>query len=436
MDKKDAEYRNVELRSEDVQQVMNKISPWILRWGITVLFCVIAALLFGSYLFKYPDTIQAEITLSMENPPAYVQARTAGRVAELFIKNEEIVKQGTPLGIIENAAFTKDVLLLKEKMKEWAEAGYSLETGKVLFTDIRLRLGECQAAYASFISALSDYIRFAEQNYYQRKIFSGEERLRKQQTYYHLASKQYQLQEKEQVLAHKLYQRDSLLYDCNAIVPAEFDQSGKDYLQSLQSREASKMSLTQIAMQIGQDKENLLDVHRQATEEEQKHRIELKNATEQLSVGLTSWEQHYLLVAPVAGKVTLMSVWSSNQYVESNMTVFVVAPFGNSRPMGKALLPLQGSGKVKSGQRVLIRLNNYPDQEFGYISGNVQSVSPLPGADGKYVVEVYLPDGMRTNDGKDLPIVREMKGSADIITEDLRLIERVFMPLKKILKYE
>ena len=117
MDKKDAEYRNVELRSEDVQQVMNKISPWILRWGITVLFCVIAALLFGSYLFKYPDTIQAEITLSMENPPAYVQARTAGRVAELFIKNEEIVKQGTPLGIIENAAFTKDVLLLKEKMK-------------------------------------------------------------------------------------------------------------------------------------------------------------------------------------------------------------------------------------------------------------------------------------------------------------------------------
>ena len=69
MDKKDAEYRNVELRSEDVQQVMNKISPWILRWGITVLFCVIAALLFGSYLFKYPDTIQAEITLSMENPP-------------------------------------------------------------------------------------------------------------------------------------------------------------------------------------------------------------------------------------------------------------------------------------------------------------------------------------------------------------------------------
>ena len=196
------------------------------------------------------------------------------------------------------------------------------------------------------------------------------------------------------------------------------------------------MSLTQIAMQIGQDKENLLDVHRQATEEEQKHRIELKNATEQLSVGLTSWEQHYLLVAPVAGKVTLMSVWSSNQYVESNMTVFVVAPFGNPRPMGKALLPLQGSGKVKSGQRVLIRLNNYPDQEFGYISGNVQSVSPLPGADGKYVVEVYLPDGMRTNYGKELPIVREMKGSADIITEDLRLIERVFMPLKKILKYE
>lgn len=86
MDNRDSEYRDVELRSEEVQEVMDKISPWILRWGITVLFFVVVSLLVGSYLFKYPDTIRAEITLSMVNPPAYVQARTAGRVSDLFIK--------------------------------------------------------------------------------------------------------------------------------------------------------------------------------------------------------------------------------------------------------------------------------------------------------------------------------------------------------------
>lgn len=436
MDNRDSEYRDVELRSEEVQEVMDKISPWILRWGITVLFFVVVSLLVGSYLFKYPDTIRAEITLSMVNPPAYVQARTAGRVSDLFIKNEESVERGTPLGVIENSASTEDVLLLKEKMNEWAKADYSLETGKILFTEMRLRLGECQAAYASFISALSDYLRFVEQNYYQRKILSGKERLQTQQAYYLLAKKQYQLQEKEQVLSHKLYERDSLLYERDVMMAAEFEQSGKNYLQTLQSREASKMTLSQIDLQIKQDKESLMDVQRQATEEEQKYRIELKNATEQLFTGLTSWEQHYLLVAPVAGKVTLMSVWSSNQYVETNETVFVVAPFGDSQPTGKALLPMQGSGKVKQGQRVIVRLNNYPDQEFGYINGTVQSISPLPDSEGFYIVEVCFPNGMCTNYGKELPVAREMKGDADIITEDLRLMERMFMPLKKILKYE
>lgn len=436
MDNRDSEYGDMELRSEEVQEVMDKISPWILRWGITVLFFVVASLLVGSFLFKYPDTIRTEITLSMVNPPAYVQAHTAGRVSDLFIKNEENVKQGTPLGVIENSASMEDVLLLKERMQEWARGDYSLEIGKILFTDMRLRLGECQAAYASFISALNDYLRFVEQNYYQRKIFSAKERLQIQQAYYLLAKKQYLLQEEEQLLSHKLYERDSLLYERNVMMTAEFEQSGKSYLQGLQSREASKMTLAQIDLQIRQDKENLMDVQRQAIEEEQKYRIELKNATEQLFTGLTSWEQHYLLVAPVSGKVTLMNVWSNNQYVESNETVFIVAPIGNSRPMAKALLPMQGSGKVKQGQRVIVRLNNYPDQEFGYINATVQSISPLPDSKGAYIVEVCFPNGMCTNYGKELPIVREMKGEADIITEDLRLIERMFMPLKKILKYE
>jgi len=41
---------------------------------------------------------------------------------------------------------------------------------------------------------------------------------------------------------------------------------------------------------------------------------------------------------------------------------------------------------------------------------------------------------MNTNYGKTLPVTREMSGQAEIITEDLRLIERLLQPLKKILK--
>lgn len=62
----------------------------------------------------------------------------------------------------------------------------------------------------------------------------------------------------------------------------------------------------------------------------------------------------------------------------------------------------------------------------------MKSVSPLPTAEGMYVVDIALPDGLTTNYGKTLPLTREMKGSAEIITDDLRLLERLIMPLRKI----
>ena len=61
----------------------------------------------------------------------------------------------------------------------------------------------------------------------------------------------------------------------------------------------------------------------------------------------------------------------------------------------------------------------------------MKSVSPLPTAEGMYVVDIALPDGLTTNYGKTLPLTREMKGSAEIITDDLRLLERLIMPLRK-----
>ena len=41
------EYKEIELRSEEVQEVMSHVPVWILRWGITVLFCIVIILLIG-----------------------------------------------------------------------------------------------------------------------------------------------------------------------------------------------------------------------------------------------------------------------------------------------------------------------------------------------------------------------------------------------------
>lgn len=432
MEDKEKQNKSIELRSEEVQEVMSTIPPWILRWGIMVLLLIVILLLIGSYLFKYPDMVEAEITVSTRNPPAYVLAKTAGRLCHLYVVNGTDVSNGELLGVVDNTAETEDMFLLKKRMEQWRKRDYEPLAGGELFDKRYLKLGEVQAIYGSFVSVLHDYCDFLKQDYYRKKIRSSEHQVADQKAYYRLAEKQYELSAKEEVLAKRIYGRDSTLYKCNAMIAAEYDESERNLLQYMQGREGMRMSLSQVRMQIEQGKESLLDIRHQALTEDQKYAVNLKNAVEQLLAGITSWEQSYLLVAPFNGHLTFMSIWSENQNVKMGESVFVIDPKEGAQPIGKALLPIKGSGKVRAGQSVNIRLNNYPDMEFGYVRGRVHSVSPVPTEDDMYVVNVELPDGLLTNYEKVLPLTRELKGVAEIVTEDLRLIERILAPLRKL----
>ena len=132
------------------------------------------------------------------------------------------------------------------------------------------------------------------------------------------------------------------------------------------------------------------------------------------------------------GKITFLKYWHENQFVQGGENVFSIVPEDKEELIGKALLPIARSGKVKTGQRVIIRFANYPDQEFGIVNGIVSSISLVP-QDNNYQISITLPKGLTTNYGETLPITYEMKASAEIVTENLSLLERFFMPLRKIL---
>lgn len=40
--------KDIELRSEEVQEVMGQVPAWIVRWGIRLLFLVVVTLLVGA----------------------------------------------------------------------------------------------------------------------------------------------------------------------------------------------------------------------------------------------------------------------------------------------------------------------------------------------------------------------------------------------------
>jgi HlyD family secretion protein len=96
------------------------------------------------------------------------------------------------------------------------------------------------------------------------------------------------------------------------------------------------------------------------------------------------------------------------------------------------LLPAIGAGKVKVGQKVNIRLDNYPYMEFGMLEGRIANISDIPDQ-GMYYATVVFPDGLITSYGKALVFTQRLNGTAEIITNDIRLLHRILQPLKHIL---
>ena len=427
-----------ELRSEEVQEVMGAIPSWILRWGITVLFLVVLILIVGSCFFKYPDVIVSEMILTGRDPVAQIVARASGKISKLYISDGQTVISHAPLAVIENPASTDDVFYLKELLNRYP----GMPDSFLIYYNRRnggsrekaeLSLGDIQSAWTSFLNTLHEYENYYTFDYYPKRISATRDQIRKYHNYYQNQQRQQAVLEAQFALAAQQYSRDSLLFAREVISPSEHEMSRNAFLQSRYTLENGYAGLENLQIQIGELEVNLLDMELQQAERESLLLQNYRTIAEQLLNAINSWELNYCLSSPIEGKVAFTRYWSENQSVSVGDNVFTVVPDRDNELIGKALLPLHRSGKVKTGQRVIIRFVNFPDQEFGIVNGTVHSISLVPSENSCYV-EIALPDGLTTNYRKTLPVTHEMRASAEIVTDDLRLIERFLMPIKKVLK--
>jgi len=113
--------------------------------------------------------------------------------------------------------------------------------------------------------------------------------------------------------------------------------------------------------------------------------------------------------------------------------MFTIIPNQNSNYIVKIKTPPLNTGKIKKGQHVNVRLENYPAEEFGTLIGEIDKISLTPNREGFYIIDVSLPQKLKTSYNIEIDFKQEMTGQADIITEDLRLIERFFYQFKKLI---
>ena len=129
-----------------------------------------------------------------------------------------------------------------------------------------------------------------------------------------------------------------------------------------------------------------------------------------------------------------MKIWNKNQTISNGDLVFTIIPEKHSSYICKVKAPVLNSGKIKIDQDVNIKLSGYPDIEYGVLKGKVQDISLISNNEGMYLLDISLPNNLITTYNKKIKFKQEMQGSAVIITEDLRLIERFFYHFKALVK--
>ena len=425
--------QEIELRSEEFNEVLSTVPAWIIRWGITMTACVVLMLLVGSAVFKYPDIISSTVTLTGTTPVSAVVARSSGKLQELYVENNQKVKANALLAVIENPAKTEDIIRLKELLQQ---AESNLDT-IALVPSGQLQLGSLQSLYSSFYLSMSEYRQFRELAYHLKKVDLVKVRIVKNEVYYTNMLKQKELSVAQAKIAHQQYARDSLLGVKGLVSKEAVEESYSRYLQSSLSAENMDRSLENLQIQLAQMKESLYDTEYQYLDQRNKLETQLRSLINQLRAEIDAWEINYALITPVDGEITLTQYWTTNQNVTAGNIVFNIVPTNQGEIIGKALLPTERSGKVRKGQKVNIRFSNYPDKEFGIVKGTVKNISLIPVVDGQnvksYMVDIQLPNGLRTSYDKELPFLPEMEGQADIITEDISLLERFLMPIRKVI---
>ena len=160
--------KNIELRSEEVKEIIGKTPSWLVRWGTLSLAVVLILLLLISVWFRYPDRIRSELTLLSGQPPMQVTARTDGRIKSILVEDKQFVHSGMILAVIESAdeySAVEHLKLIADSLNQWIMNADMLSVQNFLSSD-RLVLGSLKNELADLELQLRNYL-----NYLQNIIF-------------------------------------------------------------------------------------------------------------------------------------------------------------------------------------------------------------------------------------------------------------------------
>lgn len=412
-------------RSESMQEIVSARPNFLIRWSNLIFLFILILIIVACWFIKYPDTVEASGKLTSINPPKPVISSIQGKLIQLKIVEDVLVKEGDVLGFMESTAYHQEVLQLRSTIDTIQQllSINEVEAIKEHFTDQPTRLGELQVSYQTFLQAFLSFENYLSDGFYLKKkamlLKDKRNLLRLNQT----LKDQLVLQEQDLALVQKTFNANELLKRNEVITDFDYRFEQSKLINK-------KLALPQINSSIISNESQQV--------EKEKEIMELDNSIKQQKVifqqslntfksQVDEWCKKYILSAPIHGKVSFTSFIQENQQLSANQIVCFINP-ENSQYYAEVLIPQSNFGKVAVGQTVLLKLQSYPFQEFGSLVGSVQFISTLPSENG-YLAKITLKNNLTTTYQKKIHYRDGLTAKAEIITKDFRLLERFYFTI-------
>ncbi|MFF5379818.1 HlyD family secretion protein [Pedobacter suwonensis] len=433
METKKDKLDEIQLRSEAVQDVLSDPPHWMFRWGNAVILGILFMILLMSYFIKYPEFVPATIVITSQNPPEKLEARIDSKLEKILIKDHERVHKNQILMVLQSTANYEDILQLINIIDSTTPARMaSFPVNKVS----KFKLGELQSDYNSFEKAFQDEKLFASLKPYEPENKATEQNITANRSRELALKNQKKLELAKFELIKKNYQRTLQLVNQKVISTAEFENEKIKFIQAEQSIQNIEISLSQTQEAIANLNKTRSGININHEKDKSNFALQTLQLFEQLKKSLRQWQQNYLITSSTDGIASFQQFWGENQFLKRGDAILTILPDNKKALIGRLLVPATNSGKIARGEKVLIKLDNYRFQEYGILEGSVQNISFTPDEKGNYYVDVNLPKGLTTSYHKTLTFDKELKGNAEIVTQDLRLIERFLYQIRKLLGYQ
>ncbi|QPH38952.1 HlyD family efflux transporter periplasmic adaptor subunit [Pedobacter endophyticus] len=413
--------------SEEVHEIITAVPSWILRWGITLIFLILASIILLSALIEYPDVVKTSLKINSLNSPKTVLAKQNGKLTAVLIENGQMVKKNQPLAYFETTADPADILQITKTLKTFQEKIFS-NSNNISELPTGLNLGEVQGAYQNFYQQYLQYLSTQNKGYYLERVAFLEKDLKDIILLKNQIIKQQKTQELEyanQEAEYKAYQK---LYKNKVISRSEFLQQENKYLAAKYPLQQTETALLNNTSSYASKEKELLDLKHTIAEEQ----LKFVQALNQCITECDNWILQYVLMSPVDGKLTFAGIVQENQNVASGQEVFIVNP-GNADFFGEIQIPQYNMGKIKLGERTMVKLKSYPFEQYGMIRGKLSYISDVAYRDSVFIAKVSFDEFENKGSNRKIVLKNGMQADAEIITEESSLLQRFFRNIKKLM---